>query len=99
MVAFLRTLEFTSWYKAQPVKSRTQIDARLENIREYGHYGYYKRLSSLLYEIKFNNGNRIYYTEKVIDAKTLILILGGNKNGQDKDIRWAQKVAEKIHYG
>jgi putative component of toxin-antitoxin plasmid stabilization module len=33
----------------------------------------------------------------VIDGKTIILILGGNKNGQDKDIRRAQKIAEKIH--
>jgi hypothetical protein len=26
-----------------------------------------------------------------------ILILGGNKNGQEKDIKKAQKTAEKIH--
>ena len=56
-----------------------------------------KKLSSLLFEIKFNNGNRIYYTEKMINGKAVILILGGNKNGQDKDIKKAQKIAEKIH--
>ncbi len=27
----------------------------------------------------------------------MILILGGNKNGQEKDIKKAQKTAEKIH--
>jgi putative addiction module killer protein len=53
----------------------------------------------LLFEIKFNNGNRVYYTEKVVDGKAIILILGGNKNGQDKDIKRAQKAAEKIHGG
>lgn len=98
MVAFFRTSEFTAWFETQPVKIRAQIDARLENIRTHGHYGHYKRLSTVLFEIKFNNGNRIYYTEKVIDGKTVILILGGNKNGQDKDIRRAQKIAEKIHH-
>jgi putative addiction module killer protein len=44
-------------------------------------------------ELKFNNGNRIYYTIK----NDMILILGGNKNGQQKDIDKANKVAEKIH--
>lgn len=56
-----------------------------------------KKLSSVLFEIKFNNGNRIYYTEKIINGKAVVLILGGNKNGQDKDIKKAQKIAEKIH--
>jgi len=98
MVAFLRTSQFTAWYETQPAKVRAQIDARLENVRTHGHYGHQRRLSSLLFEIKFNNGNRIYYTEKAIDGKTVILILGGNKNGQDKDIRRAQKIAEKIHH-
>ena len=73
-------------------------DSRLEKIRDFGHYGHVRKLSSLLFEIKFNNGNRIYYTEKIIDGEVLILFLGGNKNGQDKDIKKAQKIAEKIHY-
>lgn len=51
----------------------------------------------MLFEIKFNNGNRIYYTEKMIKGKFVILILGGNKNGQQKDIKKAQKAAEEIH--
>jgi putative addiction module killer protein len=97
MLSILKLKEFATWYDTQTVKIQAQIDSRLEKIRDFGHYGRVKKLSSLLYEIKFNNGNRIYYTEKVIDGKVLILILGGNKNGQSKDIKKAQKTAEEIH--
>ncbi len=97
MVSLLKLKDFTTWYDSQTAKIRAQIDSRLEKIRDFGHYGHVKKLSPVLFEIKFNNGNRIYYTEKIIDGKALILILGGNKNGQDKDIKKAQKDAEKIH--
>ncbi|MFN8943937.1 MAG: hypothetical protein ACK5WZ_04855 [Pseudobdellovibrionaceae bacterium] len=97
MLSILKLKEFATWYDAQTVKIQAQIDSRLEKIRDFGYYGHVRKLSSLLYEIKFNNGNRIYYTEKVIDGKVLILILGGNKNGQNKDIKKAQKTAEEIH--
>jgi putative addiction module killer protein len=97
MIVFVKTSEYSEWYESQTDKIRAQIDARLLKIQEHDHYGQVKRLSSVLFEIKFNNGNRIYYTEVIVDGKTMILILGGNKNGQDKDIKRAQKVAEKIH--
>jgi len=54
---------------------------------EHDRYGHIRKL----------NGNRVYCTEKMIDGKTVILILRGNKNGQDKAFRRAQKIAEKIH--
>ena len=97
MISFLKLIEYAAWYDNQTAKIRAQIDGRLEKIRDFGHYGHVKKLSSVLFEIKFNNGNRIYCTEKIIDGKVMILILGGNKNGQDKDIKKAQKTAEKIH--
>lgn len=40
-------------------------------------------------ELKFDNGLRIYYTEK---GDTIVLLLtGGNKSKQSKDIELAQK--------
>ncbi len=96
---FLKTQDCVDWFESQPPKTRVQVESRLDKIREFGHYGHVRRLSSVLFEIKFNNGNRIYCTEQLIDGKTVILILGGNKNGQEKDIKKAQKIAEKIHRG
>lgn len=97
MRTFLKLKEYSDWYENQTAKVRAQIDSRLQKIRDFGHYGHMKKISSILFEIKFNNGNRIYYTEKMINGKAVVLILGGNKNGQDKDIKKAQKIAEKIH--
>ena len=97
MVVFVKTNEYSAWYGSLTNKVRAQIDARLLKIQAFGHYGHVKRLSPVLFELKFNSGNRIYFTERTINGRTVILILGGNKNGQDKDIKRAQKVAEKIH--
>lgn len=96
-VTFLKLTEYAAWHNSQTAKVKVQIDARLQKIRDFGHYGHTRKLSSVLFEIKFNNGNRIYCTEKIVDGKIVILILGGNKNGQKKDIKKAQKTAEKIH--
>lgn len=97
ITTFLKLKDFSVWYEEQTAKIQAQIDSRLLKIQESGHYGHIRRLSDVLSEIKFNNGNRVYYTEKIIDGKVMILILGGNKNGQTKDIKKAQKIAEKIH--
>lgn len=97
MISFLKLLEYAAWYDKQTAKVRVQIESRLQKIRDHGHYGHVRKLSSILFELKFNNGNRIYCTEKIVDGKVVILILGGNKNGQEKDIKKAQKTAEKIH--
>lgn len=99
LVSLLATAEYLDWYNAQSSKVRAQIDSRLQNLKLHHHFGHVRRLSSVLFELKFNNGNRIYFTEKIISGKTVILILGGNKNGQDKDIKRAQKISEKIHRG
>jgi len=47
-------------------------------------------LKKQLWELNFNDGRRIYYT--IIPEKNLILLLGGNKNGQKKDIQKARKI-------
>lgn len=79
--------EYLDWFNAQPVKSRIQIRKRLSKIEEYGYFGYIRNLSEDgdgLHELKFNDGRRIYYV--IVPASKVVLILGGNKNGQDRDI-------------
>ena len=46
-------------------------------------------LSEELYELKFDNGLRIYYTE--IENTIILLFTGGNKSKQSKDIEIATK--------
>lgn len=97
---FMKTLksdEFNRWFKKQPNKIRVQILARLVRVEESNHFGTHKKLKTYLWELKFNNGNRIYYTIKTVNEEIMFIILGGNKNGQQKDIDKAEKIANQIH--
>ena len=67
---------------------RLIVDKRLSKV-ERGLYGNNKRLSEELYELKFDNGLRIYYTE--IGNTIVLLFTGGNKSKQSKDIEIATK--------
>lgn len=89
--------DFNKWTQTQTAKIQRQIEARLTKVELENYLGNHKHLVGNLWELKFNNGNRIYYTIKEIDGQTMFLILGGNKNGQQKDINKAEKVAEEIH--
>jgi len=62
------------WLGLVSAKVRAQIDGRLEKIRDHGHYGHVKKISSVLFEIKFNNGNRIYCTKKIF-GKIVVSVL------------------------
>jgi putative addiction module killer protein len=89
------TDEYADWLKIQTLKSQRQILGRILSIEEDGHFGHHKYLKNIdLWELKFNDGRRIYYV--IIPASKMILLFGGNKNGQDKDIKQASKILRKI---
>ena len=79
---------YLEWYNSLDKSLRLIVDKRLSKV-ERGLYGENKRLSEKLYELKFNNGLRIYYTE--IDNTIVLLFTGGNKSKQSKDIETATK--------
>ena len=88
-----RTPEYIEWYESQRPKEKAQIAKRLANIEEYGHFGIFKDLGDFLSELKWANGRRIYYSVMEDDNGNLtLLILGGNKNGQNSDIKKAKKI-------
>lgn len=89
MVWTLRMLhEYLNWFQGLKLKEAGQVESRLKRIMDEDHFGNAKDLGDGLWELKFNNGNRIYYART---GKTeLTLILGGNKNGQNKDIKKAK---------
>ena len=87
-----KTVEYISWMKDQTAKTEQIVDKRIGNIKEHGHFGAAKDLRDGLAELKFLSGLRIYFTIQHETEKTVILLLGGNKNGQDKDIKKARKL-------
>ena len=95
--AFYETEEYKEWLKTQALKSQRQILDRLLKIEEESHFGHHKYLKEDVWELKFNDGRRVYYG--FVRKFNIILLLGGNKNGQDKDIKKATKIFRKIAEG
>ena len=79
---------YLEWYNSLDKGLRLIVDKRLSKV-ERGLYGNNKRLSEELYELKFDNGLRIYYTE--VGNTIVLLFTGGNKSKQSKDIETATK--------
>lgn len=81
-------IPYLEWYNSLDKSLRLIVDKRLSKV-ERGLYGKIRRLSEELYELKFDNGLRIYYTE--IYNTIVLLFTGGNKSKQSKDIETATK--------
>ncbi len=88
-----RTEEYDDWFCSEPPKSRLQIQNRVLKIEDEGYFGNRKHLGGDLWELKFNDGRRIYYV--IIPDSNVLFLLGGNKNGQSKDIRRARNIFSK----
>lgn len=84
------TPEYNKWLDEEPLKSQVQVCFRIANVQDDGRFGDHKELGDRVCELRWKNGRRIYYAE--ISKKQVILLLGGNKNSQDKDIRQAKKI-------
>jgi putative addiction module killer protein len=88
----LVTDEFEEWLEDESAKSRVQIAKRIENIREDGHFGDHKRVRDRIWGLRWDNGRRVYYS--LIPVTQILLLLGGNNNGQTRDINRAEKIYE-----
>lgn len=97
----LQTEEFEDWLDQETARSQYQIDTRLAKIKADGHFGTINNVSkndkgstkNRVWELKFNDGRRIYYAS--FPEQNILLILGGNKNGQTKDIKRAKGIFVK----
>lgn len=90
-----KTQEFQKWFDDESAKSQGQIIARLIRIQVYDHFGDYKFLGDDLLELRWESGRRIYYTIYAEKDRKVLLLLGGNKNGQNKDIKKAKSLISK----
>jgi putative addiction module killer protein len=63
-------------------------------LKQTGYFGTINDVGDEVLELKWKNGRRIYY--EIIPETTMLLLLGGNKNGQRKDITQAKKILKKL---
>jgi putative addiction module killer protein len=88
----LTTPEFDEWENSQTKKEQVQIDDRLDRILSEGHFGDHKSVSEddSIWELRWKNGRRVYYS--YLPKSHVLILLGGNKNGQKKDITRAGNI-------
>jgi putative addiction module killer protein len=81
---------FTIWADALPGKERARIFTRLDRI-EAGNLGDYKSVGGGVYELRFHfgPGYRVYFGE--MEEKIVLLLCGGDKSSQKKDVLTAKK--------
>ena len=93
------TQEYEKWVCSLTIKEQLQIAKRLLLIEEQGHFGDYKSVSNdnSIWELRWKNGRRLYYCH--ISDKAILLLIGGNKNGQSKNISEAKKLLAKNMQG
>ncbi|NGX33251.1 MAG: hypothetical protein K1060chlam4_01313 [Candidatus Anoxychlamydiales bacterium] len=88
MIKIKTSPNFDKWLKSLCIKEKAQVLARLENIKNFSYFGDVKYLGEGLAELRWKNGRRIYFYRE--NKQTIILILGGLKNEQKKDIKKAR---------
>lgn len=81
---------FKDWLKGLDGQAKARIVARIQRI-EQGNFGEYKPLGDDVYELKyrFGPGYRAYYGQK--DDAIVLLLCGGDKSTQRKDVKKAKK--------
>lgn len=86
--------EFEDWYDSLQELEKSRVDARLDRLK-CGHLGAWRFLGGGLYELKWKNGMRIYYSSRRDLDLLVILLWGGFKSRQRLDIDKARRLRGK----
>ena len=87
---------FSKWLSnLKDRKATARILARIESVRQ-GNSGDSKSLGSGLHELRihYGPGYRVYFTRKA--GFVVLLLCGGNKSSQSKDIARARKILSEL---
>lgn len=92
-----KTTEFDKWLKKlNDLRAKAKILFRLQKIETDGHFGDCETVGDGIRELKINYAKdyRVYFKE--IDGKVIILLIGGDKSTQQKDIERAKEIWRKL---
>lgn len=92
-----KTVEFDKWFrKLKDLRAKAKILFRIQKLENEGHFGNFKPVGEGIQELKINyaKGYRVYFYEK--DGKIIILLIGGDKSTQQKDIKKAKEILKKL---
>jgi putative addiction module killer protein len=92
-----KTAEFDKWLrKLNDLKAKAKILFRIQKLENDEHFGDCKPVGDGIQEMRVNfaKGYRVYFKEK--NGKMIILLIGGDKTTQQKDINKAKEIWEKL---
>lgn len=92
-----RTPEFGAWYFSQDPITRLRVDHRLEKAAA-GHFGDSRSLGEGLFELRWRNGLRVYFTRRRVREIDTWVLWGGWKGTQNADIAKA-RILKARHEG
>ena len=96
MKALEKTREYQDWFNSlQDKQVKTRILVRIDRLQD-GNAGDVAPVGEGVSELRlhFGSGWRVYYTER--NGQIIILLAGGNKSTQAKDIKLAQTLARNL---
>lgn len=91
-----RTDLFASWLDAlRDIRARARVQARIERMAT-GHFGDAKAVGEGVSELRidYGPGYRVYFTKR--GSQLIILLVGGDKSSQSRDIQTAQRLARDL---
>ncbi len=89
-----QTPRFSRWLtKLKDLQGKIAIARRVERMRK-GNFGDFKSVGDNVAELRITKGPgyRVYYTVK--EDEIIILLVGGDKSSQQKDIQTAKSMAK-----
>ena len=91
-----KSSHFEKWMKAlKDIKGKISIARRIERM-SHGNFGDVKSVGDGVTElrIRVGPGYRVYFSE--FDNKLIVLLVGGDKSTQSKDINKAKALLEEL---
>ncbi len=92
-----KTVEFDRWLrKLKDLRAKAKILFRIQKVENDEHFGDCEPVGDGIRELKINyaKGYRVYFKEK--DKKIILLLIGGDKSTQQRDIENAKEIWRKL---
>ncbi|MDP4686941.1 MAG: type II toxin-antitoxin system RelE/ParE family toxin [Salibacteraceae bacterium] len=93
-----KTSEFDKWLqKLKDIRAKAKILFRIQKLETDEHFGDCKPVGDGISELKINyaKGYRVYF--KQTGDKLIILLIGGDKSSQQKDIEKAKEIWKNLN--
>ena len=91
-----KSAEFDKWFKKlNDLRAKAKILFRLQKLEKEEYFGDCEPVGDGIRELKINyaKGYRVYF--KKIDDKIIILLVGGDKSSQQRDIEKAKEILKQ----